>query len=31
MPAESMEDRFGVAAERKGYITSPQLVKALEI
>jgi len=31
MPAEAIENRFGIAAERKGYITSPQLVKALEI
>ena len=31
MPTETIEERFGMVAERKGYITSAQLVKALEI
>lgn len=31
MPEETLEERFEKIAERKGYITSQQLVEALEI
>lgn len=31
MPEETVDERFGKIAERKGYITSQQLVRALEI
>ena len=31
IPTETLQDRFGMAAVKKGYITSSQFVKALEI
>jgi len=31
IPSDTIEERFGVIGERKGYITPAELVKALEI